>query len=418
MDIKFIRQNQQLVIDGCRKKGVKVNIDQILKLDEERRSLMVKLENLRAEQNKISKKPSEQEITKLKEIKNEGRELENQLKETEEKLNHLVTLIPNLPLPDVSEGSGEKDNVVLREVGKKTKFSFPPKDYLALNERLDLIDTERAGKVSGTRFGYLKNEAVLLEFGLIQFGLDILIKKGFVPVLPPVMIGERPMKAMGFLDYGADEVYHLPQDNLYLVGTSEQSIGPMHMDEVFSEKELPKRYVAFSTCFRREAGSYGKDVKGIIRVHQFDKLEMFVFCRPEDSEKEHQLLRKIEEELMWALKIPYRVVHLCAGDISMASASTFDIEAWMPGQNQYRETHSSSNCTDFQAQRLNIRYKPASGIKDPGSRFVHTLNGTVFSQRPIIAIMENYQQKDGSIKVPKVLQKYIKIKKIKPCSKS
>lgn len=411
MDIKLIRQNSKLVQEGCHKKGVNIDIDEILKLDEKKRAVMVKLENLRAEQNKIIKKPSSAEIIKLKERKKELQELEDNLKNLDEALNRLIILVPNLPLPSVSEGKSEEDNIVLREVGKKPKFSFKPKDYLQLNKKLDLIDIERASKVSGSRFGYLKNEAVFLEFGLIQLALDVLTKKGFIPIVPPVMISDRAMRAMGYLDRGADEVYHLSADNLYLVGTSEQSIGPMHMDEILLEKDLSKRYIGFSTCFRREAGSYGKDVKGIMRVHQFDKVEMFVFCRPEDSEKEHQLLLKCEEELMQTLRIPYRVVNNCAGQLATPSAATYDIEAWMPGQNQYRETHSTSNCTDFQAQRLNIRFRDKNGKM----KFIHTLNGTAFAiGRMIIAIMENYQQKDGSIIVPKILQKYIKIKTIKP----
>jgi seryl-tRNA synthetase len=222
------------------------------------------------------------------------------------------------------------------------------------------------------------------------------------------MVNEKAMSAMGYLDRGGDEIYKT-QDDLYLVGTSEQSVGPMHMDETFAHKDLPRRYVSFSTCFRREAGSYGKDVKGIIRVHQFDKMEMFVFCRPEDSVKEHQLLLSLEEKLMQLLKIPYRVLDICTADLGDPAAAKYDLEAWMPGQNQYRETHSTSNCTDFQAQRLNVRFRD----KDGKINFVHTLNGTAFAVgRLLIAIIENYQQKDGSIMVPKALQKYIKIKKI------
>ncbi|MDD2647082.1 MAG: serine--tRNA ligase [Patescibacteria group bacterium] len=417
MDLKFIRQNKDLITDGCRKKRIKVDIDKIIKLDEERRLAMQKIESFRAEQNKMGKKPSTEEINKLKQIKTETKKLEEQLKKTESELNNLVRMVPNMPLPEVPVGQSEDDNVVLREVGKKPQFNFIPKDYLVLNEKLDLIDTERAAKVAGSRFGYLKNEAVLLEFGLMQLALEVIVKKGFIPVLPPVMVNEKAMSAMGYLDRTGDEIYKT-QDDLYLVGTSEQSIGPMHMDEIFAAnlpaRELPKRYISFSTCFRREAGSYGKDVKGIIRVHQFDKMEMFVFCRPEDSRSEHQLLLSLEEELMKLLKIPYRVLNICTADLGDPAAAKYDLEAWMPGQNenkgQYRETHSTSNCTDFQSQRLNVRYRD----KDGKTNLVHTLNGTVFSQRPIIAIMENYQQKDGSIVVPKVLQKYIKIKKIKP----
>jgi seryl-tRNA synthetase len=408
MDLKFIRQNKELVIDGCRKKRVKVDIDKIITLDEERRELMGRIENLRAEQNKMGKKPSPKEIGHLKQIKTDIKTAEEQLEKIEPDLMRLVHLVPNMPLPEVTEGQSEADNVVLREVGQKPKFSFTPKDYLALNEKLDLIDTERAAKVAGSRFGYLKNEAVLLEFALMQLALEVITKNGFTPVLPPVMVNEKAMSAMGYLDRGGDEIYKT-QDDLYLVGTSEQSVGPMHMDETFAHKDLPRRYVSFSTCFRREAGSYGKDVKGIIRVHQFDKMEMFVFCRPEDSVKEHQLLLSLEEKLMQLLKIPYRVLDICTADLGDPAAAKYDLEAWMPGQNQYRETHSTSNCTDFQAQRLNVRFRD----KDGKINFVHTLNGTAFAVgRLLIAIIENYQQKDGSIMVPKALQKYIKIKKI------
>ncbi len=416
MDLKFIRQNKQLIIDGCRKKRVKIDIDKILTLDERRRELMGKIENLRAEQNKVGKKPSPEEINHLKQTKTDIKTAEEQLERIEPELMHLVDLVPNIPLPQAPEGVSENDNVVLREVGARPKFNFIPKDYLALNEKLDLIDTERAAKVAGSRFGYLKNEAVLLEFALMQLALDALTKNNFTPVLPPAMVNQKAMSAMGYLDRGEGEIYKT-QDDLYLVGTSEQSVGPMHMDEIFAYNPpaggLPKRYVSFSTCFRREAGSYGKDVKGIIRVHQFDKMEMFVFCRPEESESEHKLLLRLEEKLMQSLKIPYRVINICTADLGDPAAAKYDIEAWMPGQNdgqgQYRETHSTSNCTDFQAQRLNVRFRNQDGKIN----FVHTLNGTAFAMpRMIIAILENYQQRDGSVRIPSVLQKYIKIKKI------
>ena len=312
-----------------------------------------------------------------------------------------------MPDDDVPEGKDESEKVVLREEGGRPKFKFQPKDYLEIAQNLDLIDVERAGKVSGTRFGYLKREAALLEFALVRLAFEALAKEGFIPVVPPVLIKTESMRGMGYIDTEADkeERYSLEKDNLYLVGTSEQSIGPMHKDEILEEKELPKRYAAFSTCFRREAGSYGKDTKGILRVHQFDKVEMFSFCKPEDSKKEHQFLLSMEEKLMRLLKLPYRVVRLCAGDLSRPSAATFDIEAWMPGQDEYRETHSTSDTTDFQARRLNIRYKnPKTGKNE----FVHTLNGTAFAVgRMIIAILENCQQADGSVKIPEVLQKHM-----------
>ncbi|MFH1253795.1 MAG: serine--tRNA ligase, partial [Candidatus Uhrbacteria bacterium] len=290
------------------------------------------------------------------------------------------------------------------------KFDFEPKDYMTIAEKLDLIDVKRAAKVSGTRFGYLKGEVALLEFALINLALDVLSKEHFIPVIPPVMIKTEMMEAMGYLDTAADraERYFLDKDNLILVGTSEQSIGPMYQGEILEEKDLPRRYVAFSSCFREEAGAYGKDTKGILRVHQFDKVEMFSICQPEKSKEEHQFLLKMEEKLMQSLKLPYQVVQLCTGDLARPSASTIDIETWMPGQGEYRETHSTSNCTDFQARRLNIRYRSKQGVE-----FVHTLNGTAFAiGRTLIAIIENYQQKDGSVKVPKALQKYTWFKKI------
>jgi len=314
--------------------------------------------------------------------------------------------IPNLPLKDVPVGKSEEDNKVVRKYGKAKPGA---NSYLELSEKLDIIDIKRAAKVSGARFGYLKKGLALLEFGLVQLALDILTKQGFIPVIPPVLIKPKMMQAMGYLEQGGDdEVYHVSKDDLYLIGTAEQSIGPMHAGEIFNEKDLPKRYAAFSSCFRREAGSYGKDTKGILRVHQFDKLEMFSFCRPEDSVSEHKFFLSLEEKLMKTLKLPYRVVQLCTGDLSFVSASTYDIETWMPGQETYRETHSASNCTDFQSRRLDIRYRSGQD-----TNFVHTINGTAFAiGRTLIAIIENYQQKDGSIKVPLALKKYVNIDRI------
>ncbi|PJC48098.1 MAG: serine--tRNA ligase, partial [Parcubacteria group bacterium CG_4_9_14_0_2_um_filter_35_11] len=299
--------------------------------------------------------------------------------------------------------------VVIKEWGGKPKFDFLTKDYLELAEKLDLIDVKRAAKISGTRFGILKKEAVFLKFALRNFASEILIKEGFIPIDPPVMIRPEIMQAMGYVERGRDEIYYLKDDNLCLIGTAEQALGPIHADEILEEKQLPKRYIAFTPCFRREAGSYGKDTKGIFRVHQFDKIEMFSFSHPQKSQKEHQFLLSCEEKLMQALKIPYRVVQICTGDLGDPAAAKYDIEAWLPGQGCYRETHSTSNCTDFQARRLNIRYKEKSGKLS----FVYTLNGTAFAiGRILIAIFENYQQKDGSIKIPEVLQKYLGRKKV------
>ena len=395
LDIKFIRENSKKVKEGCQKKQVKVDIDHLLELDEQRRKFIQEIETLKSEKNKLGK----DEIEKAKKIKKEIKKIEPKLGKVEKEFKKLMKQVPNLPLDEVPEGKDENDNKVLRQEGQKPKFNFPAKDYLAIAEKQDIIDIARAAKVSGTRFRYLKGEAVLLEFALIQLAFEVLTKEGFRPIIPPVMLNHKAMEGMGYLDRGADEVYHLEKDNLYLVGTSEQSIGVMHMNEIFKEEDLPRRYVGFSTCFRREAGAYGKDTKGILRVHQFDKIEMFSFCSPDKSKEEHQLLLSIQEKLMKLLDLPYQVVQICTGDLGDPAANKIDIEAWLPGQNQYRETHSTSNCTDWQARRLNIRYRDKDGLK-----FVHTLNGTALAiGRMLIAIIENYQQKDGTFKSPKAL---------------
>mgnify|MGYP000871485087 FL=1 len=407
IDIKLLRENPEKVKNACKNKQVKIDIDQVIELDRKRRELIQEIEKLRAEQKKLGK----DQIEQAKGLKNKIKELEPELEKAELNFNILFSQVPNIPLDDVPVGKDALENKVLREVGKKPNFNFKPKDYLEIAEKLDIIDIKRAGKVSGSRFGYIKGELAMLEFGLIQLALDITKKQGFIPIIPPVMIKPEMMKAMGYVERGGDEIYYFDKDDLCLTGTSEQSIGPMYADEVFEEKDLPKRYVAFSTCFRREAGSYGKDTKGILRVHQFDKVEMFIFSKPKDSQREHELILSIEEKLMKELRIPYRVVGICTGDLGDSAAKRYDIEAWMPGQDEYRETHSTSNCTDFQARRLNIKYKSKNQISHVKTEYVHTLNGTAFAiGRTLIAIIENYQQKDGSIKVPKILRKYIRFK--------
>jgi seryl-tRNA synthetase len=410
IDIKLLRENPEKVKKACENKQAKVDIDQVLELDKKRRELIQEIEKLRAEQKKMGK----DQIEQAKELKNKIKELEPELEKAELNFNILFNQIPNLPLDNVIIGKDESENKVLREwsPSASAKATADKKDYLEIAEKLDIIDVKRAGKVSGSRFGYLKDGLAVLEIGLIQLAIDIARKEGFVPIIPPVMIKPEMMKAMGYVERGGDEIYYFDKDDLYLTGTSEQSVGPMHADEIFEEKDLPKKYIAFSTCFRREAGSYGKDTKGILRVHQFDKVEMFIFSKPEDSQREHELILSIEEKLMKELKIPYRVIDICTGDLGDPAAKKYDIEAWMPGQNEYRETHSTSNCTDFQARRLNIKYKETRD-KRQETKLVHTLNGTAFAiGRTLIAIIENYQQKDGTIKVPKVLRKYTGIKKI------
>ncbi|MDI6820667.1 MAG: serine--tRNA ligase [Patescibacteria group bacterium] len=412
IDINLIRQNSDKVKEAIKKKNCDPKlIDKFLKLDNEWRAKTAALDQLNAEQNLLSKElasnKSEELLSRAQVLKKRVQEVFKERNDIEIKRNEILYRLPNPAFDDVPIGRDESENVVIREVGEKPKFDFQPKDYLALSEALNIIDVSRAAKVSGSRFGYLKGGAALLEFALIKFALDVVMPEGFIPVIPPVMIKDNMMRSMGFIDRreDQDETYFLDKDKLYLVGTSEQSIGPMHANEVFNEEELPKRYVSFSTCFRREAGSYGKDTKGILRVHQFDKVEMFSFCHPDKSREEHDFLLSMEEKLMQLLKLPYRVLKICTGDLGNVAAAKYDIEAWFPGENQYRETHSTSNTTDYQSRRLNIKFK--SNDKKQKAQFVHMLNGTAFSQRPILAIIENFQTKKGTIKIPKILQAYI-----------
>ena len=406
LDIKFIRNNPEKVRDACKKRGVDLDIEKIVSLDAKKRELLQEIESMKAEQNKLGK----EDIAKAQALKADIKTKEPLLKEVDEELQKLLLLLPNIPQEDVPTGN-EEANVVLRQEGKLPKFSFEPKEHLALGEALDVIDVERAAKVSGSRFAYIKGDLALLEFALVRMAMDYAAKEKFVPVIPPVLVKEEMMKDMGYIDTKEDlaERYFFEKEKMFLVGTAEQSVGPMHQGEIFEEKELPKRYVAFSTSFREEAGSHGKDTKGILRVHQFDKVELFSFCQPEKSKEEHQFLVSFEEKLWKDLGIPYQVVQLAAGDMSRPAVSNIDIEAWLPGQNKYREVSSASNTTDFQARRLSIRYK----TKEGKTEFVHMLNATGFPiGRTLIAIMENYQQKDGSIEIPKALQKYIGKKKI------
>ena len=423
LDIALIRNNPELVKKGIATKNANPDmVDAFLALDQKWRNATTELDKLRALQRTLSE---ERKIDEAKANKEQIKKLEYDLQEMSAERDILWARIPNIPLPDVVLGKSDADNIVLREVGERTHFKFSPKDYLAIAYALGIIDTERAAKVSGSRFGYLLGDMVLLEFALLQFATKILTDKNilrkiitaqklkisekpFIPVLPPVLISKESMSAMGYLERGEDEIYHLPKDNLYIVGTSEQSLGPMHMNETFQAQDLPLRYFGFSSCFRREAGSYGKDTKGILRVHQFNKSEMFTFVLPEASQDEHEFLLAIEEYLMQQLEIPYHVLNICTADLGDPAAKKYDVEAWLPGQlggeGEYRETHSTSNCTDYQARRLNVKFRPEGNAP---SQYVHTLNGTVFSERPLIAIIENYQTEDGKIEIPKVLQPYI-----------
>ena len=401
----MIRKNPDAIRKGIINKGRNPELlDDFLSIDEKWRNLRSEIDSARAELNILSR---ERNIEKAKKVKERIKNNESEIKEIETRRETLLYQFPNMPSEDAPIGKNEEQNKVLRSWGKKPKYY--KEDYVKLAERLDLIDMERGAKVAGSRFAYIKNKAVNLEFALINFALNTLIKEGFIPVLPPQLIKPEPYRAMGRLSEDQkEERYFLEKDNLYLIGSSEHSIGPMHSDEVFREEDLPKRYAGFSTCFRREAGSYGKDTRGILRVHQFDKIEMFSFSKPEDSARELKYLLSLQEKMMQKLKLPYRVVEVCTGDMGFTDAKQFDIEVWMPSENKYRETHSASNTTDFQARGVNVKYKSGSG-----ANFVHMLNATGFSQRPILAILENFQTKKGSVAVPSVLTKYTGFKEIK-----
>lgn len=408
LDINFIRQNQEKVKEGIKNKGFDPDIvDKVLQINKKRLSLIAEIEKFRQERNKLPK----DNVKRGKEVRKELQHLEPELKNVEQELKVVLLQIPNLPAEDVPVGKDESENVVIKKWGEPIEFNFQPKDHLELGELLGIIDVERAAKVSGSRFFYLKNEAVILEFALFRFAFDTLVKEGFKPVIPPVLISLKSMEGMGYLvGESREDMYILDKDDLVLVGTSEQSIGPMHQDETFTEKNLPIRYVGSSTCFRREAGSYGKDTRGILRAHQFNKVEMFSYVEPEDSDKEHEYLLSREEKLMQALGLPYQVVKMCTGDLGMTASRKYDIEVWMPGQDCYRETHSTSNTTDYQARGLNIKYQKSGNE----TSYLHMLNGTAFSERPIVAILENYQQEDGTVTIPEVLQKFTGFSKITP----
>lgn len=409
LDIKYIRENLKEVKRALEKKHTKFDLDGLLKLDDKRRELLVKIEKLRAERNKLAisdKRLANRE--RAKKIKKELQNLEPKLDKAEKEFTKLMALIHNIPHESVPHW--KKGSKVVRTWGKKPKFDFKLKTHIELGKDLDIIDIERAAKVSGTRMSYLKNEGALLELALVNWVTEKLLKKEFIPMVVPALVRERAMFGTGFFPTEKIEHYKMAEDNLYLAGTAEVPLCSYHADEILDEKQLPLKYAGFSTCFRREAGSYGKDTYGILRVHQFDKIEMFIFAQPENSWQEFENLQKIAEEILKELKLPYQVINMHGGDIGAPNAKKYDTEVWLPGQEKYRELTSCSHDTDFQARRLNIKYRK----KDGTTTYVHTMNSTACAiGRTIIAILENYQQKDGSVKIPKVLQKYTGFKEIK-----
>lgn len=412
LDLKLIRDNPDLVRAGVRKKHRDVAIvDRVLETDRRRRELIQEVERLRAEQNKVSGEIArltgdarERRIAEMREVSTRIKSLEPELKRLEEELERAVLELPNLPHDSVPPGKDPRENVPIRQWGTPPAFDFQPLDHLDLGTRLGIIDMERGAKVAGSRFYYLKGGGVLLEQALMRFGLDELMTEGFTPVITPFMVRPEIITgAWGGADLDVQQVYRIEGEDLALIGTSEQSLAGMYKDEALDDGRLPMRLAGISWNFRREAGSYGRDVRGLYRVHQFDKLEMFSVVLPEKSWDEHEYLVSLEERFLQRLGLHHRVVAICGGDISAPSAKTYDVETWMPGRGEFGETQSCSNCTDFQARRLGIRVR-----RGKGTEYAHTLNGTlVATSRALIAVLENYQQKDGTVRIPQILVPYV-----------
>ena len=413
IDIKFLRENPDVVRASQKGRGEDVSVvDQVLASDELKRTAITEFEQLRAEQNLLSKSVGAAKGDEKAALLANSKELADKVKaadakraEIEAQANALAMVISNILDPDVPIG-GEEDFVVIEHVGTPRDFAaagFEPKDHVELGKLLGAIDTERGAKVSGSRSYYLTGVGALLEFALVNYAISSATKAGFIPVIPPVLVKPAAMEGTGFLGQAAENVYHLEKDDYYLVGTSEVPLAAFHMDEILDGAKLPMRYAGYSSCFRREAGSYGKDTRGIIRVHQFDKVEMFSFCKPEEAKEEHKRLLQWEKDFLNAMEIPYRVIDVASGDLGSSANRKFDIEAWIPTQSAYREVTSTSNCTEFQARRLNIRYKDSDGTKA-----VATLNGTLVAiPRMIVAILENHQNADGTVNVPAALQPFL-----------
>ena len=417
IDVKLLRENPNLVRSSQKVRGESESlVDELLAADEVRRAAIVEFEALRAEQNSLSKSVGAAKGDEKSALLDRAKSLSAQVKEaeakkslTEESFRKLALLLSNIVDPSAPIG-GESDFKVIEQVGKPREFGFEAKDHVELGKILGAIDVERGAKVSGARFYYLTGVGALLELALVNYAISLATKAGFIPVIPPVLVKPEAMEGTGFLGQAAENVFHLKEDDFYLVGTSEVPLAAYHMDEILDSNKLPLRYSGYSPCFRREAGSYGKDTRGIIRVHQFEKVEMFSFCKPEDAAAEHQRLLAWEKEFLNAMEIPYRVIDVATGDLGSSAIRKFDCEAWIPTQGGYREVTSTSNCTDFQARRLNIRTKGENGTSP-----VATLNGTLVAvPRMIVAILENHQQADGSVNLPKALQSYLGTERLTP----
>ncbi len=418
IDINLIRTQSELVKTALKNRQINVSIlDKVQKLDTDYRQILTQVETLRSEQNKITKdikgKPTSEQLAAAKTIKDQLKDLETALKDSQDKLNLALEEIPNLPADDVPVGKDDSDNEVIKTVGTKPEFDFTPLDHQDLGEKLDIIDTKKAAEVSGSRFGYYKNELVILEMSLMSYAVKKLQQKGFHPMLPPLMIKSQSEWACGYTSnknlFGA--YYSLPEDDLVFISSSEHSVVPYHMNETLNPDIFPIKYVNFSPCFRRESGTYGKDMKGMLRVHHFNKVEMNVFTLPDYKISDAMCLEMlaIEEEILNELGLHYQVMKCSTGDLPQPNRRMYDINTWFPGQNAYKETSSCSNCGDYQARRLNTKVK----INNQ-NEYVHILNATVVNDRLMLAIVENYQQKDGSINIPEVLWPHTGFKVISP----
>ncbi len=396
IDIRAARSDPDAWRAALDRKGAGDAFDELMAADRAWLDLVPQVDDLRG-RTKLKGKPTPEQIEELRTVKEQLGRLEDELASAAARRDELLSIVPNPPDPTAPDGFTEEDAAEVRRVGEQPQFAFEPRDHLELG----WIDMERGARISGSRFAYRLGDVALAELALYRFALDAVAAKGFVPVIPPVLVREEAMYGTGFFPTEEVNIYSVERDGLYLTGTSEVALAALHMGEIVEEEELPLHYAGYSTCFRREAGAAGKDSRGMFRVHQFDKVEMFVFCLPERSAEEHELLLSIEEELVGQLAIPYRVVNVAAGDLGAAPTKKYDIEAWFPSQGRYREITSTSNTTDFQARRLEARFRGLRGVQT-----LHTLNGTAMTARTLLSVMENCQQEDGSVAVPEILRRY------------
>ena len=414
IDPQLLKTNVEVIKENLKKRDLKIDLEILTRLDEERRAIKFESEKLRSEQKKLGKEIATSEgdqknklLNKAEKLSEKVKQLSDENQKKDEQFFNEWIKIPNIVNPSSPVGKTDEDNKELKKVGTPRDIKGPL-SHLNIGENLGLINVEKASSVSGSRFSYLFGDLVKIQFNLVSFAMNKLSEKGFNPTIPPVLVRENALYGTGFFPDDSDQVYEIPNDDLFLVGTSEVSLAALHSDEIVSYDSLPIRYAGYSTCFRREAGTYGKDTSGIFRVHQFDKVEMFSFCSPEKSDEEHEFILSIEEEILQELEIPYRVVDVCTGDLGSSAAKKYDIEAWIPSQEQYREVTSCSNTTDFQARRLNIRTKI-----DKNSTLLHTLNGTAIAVgRILIALLENNQTKDGNVEFSENLSKILGINKL------